>query len=188
MRARYVVDTNVLIAASAADPLHPKDVDATPPDPLLRQQVWQWLDAFSHSDARLILDSAGKILEEYEHKLGFNDFGIQVVMHKFSTAAADFVDLDFDADGHAILPDTLAPIVHDNADRKMVAAALAAHALYGEGCVAFAGDTDWHDWEQALATHQVLLEPIIDAWSRQKHAEKKRRSSASFTTIPTSHD
>jgi hypothetical protein len=47
--------------------------------------------------------------------------------------------------------------------------------LFGEGCVAFAGDTDWHDWEAELARHNVLLEPIIEAWSRQKHAEKKLR-------------
>ena len=39
MRARYVVDTNVLIAASAADPVHPKDIDATPADPALRRKV-----------------------------------------------------------------------------------------------------------------------------------------------------
>ncbi|CAM5423376.1 hypothetical protein RLIN73S_06293 [Rhodanobacter lindaniclasticus] len=40
MRARYVVDTNVLIAASAADPINPKDIDATPNDPALRLKVW----------------------------------------------------------------------------------------------------------------------------------------------------
>lgn len=170
-----MVDTNVLIAASAADPVHPKDIDATPADPALRQEVWQWLSAFEQSDSRLVLDGAGKVLEEYQRKLGFNDFGIQVVMHKFSTAAADVVDVDFDDDGHGVLPDALVPIVHDPADRKMVAAALAAHALFGEGCVAFAGDTDWHDWEEDLARHDVLLEPIIEAWSRQKHAEKKLR-------------
>ena len=40
MKARYVVDTNVLIAASAADPIHPKDIDATPADPGLRKVIW----------------------------------------------------------------------------------------------------------------------------------------------------
>ena len=49
MKARYVVDTNVLIAASAADPVHPKDIDATPAEPLLRLQIWQWLDSFRAS-------------------------------------------------------------------------------------------------------------------------------------------
>ena len=80
-----------------------------------------------------------------------------------------------DGNGEAILPASLAQVVHDGADRKMVAAALASHAQFGEGCVAFAGDTDWHDWEDALAEHAVLLEPIIEAWSRAKHAAKQQR-------------
>lgn len=175
MRARYVVDTNVLIAASAADPLHPKDIDATPPDPQLRQQVWAWLHAFEQSPSHMVLDLANKIYDEYTHKLGFSDYGIQVVMHKWSTAAVDFVDVAYDANGSGVLPPRLARVVHDEADKKMVAAALAALQQYGEGCIAFAGDTDWHDWEQELAAHQVLLEPIIEDWSRRKHAEKKRR-------------
>ena len=58
MRARYVVDTNVLIAASAADPVHPKDIDATPTDPTLRMLVWKWLSEFEQSDCRLVLDGA----------------------------------------------------------------------------------------------------------------------------------
>lgn len=175
MRARYVVDTNVLIAASAADPTHPKDIDATPDDPLERLKVWQWLDAFQQSESRLVLDLAGEIYKEYNKKLGFNDFGIQVVMHKWSTVKVDDVPVDYDADGHAVLPDALDSVIHDLDDRKMVAAALASHALHGEGCVAFAGDTDWHDWEQVLQKHQIMLEPIIEAWSRKKHADKRLR-------------
>jgi len=175
MKARYVIDTNVLIAASSADPQHPKDIDATPPDPQLRRQIWAWLDRFQQSESRLVLDLAGGIYKEYNHKLGFNDFGIQVVIHKWSTAAVDDVEVNYDMDGNGVLPAILSPVIHDDADKKMVAAALAAQALYGEGCIAFAGDTDWHDWETVLGQHLVLLEPIIEAWSRQKHAEKKRR-------------
>lgn len=175
MKARYVVDTNVLIAASAADPVQPKDIDATPPEPELRFKVWEWLSELQQSDTRMVLDEEGKILEEYERKLGFGDFGLQVVMHKWSTAAVDDVPVDYDVDGSGILSAELLSVVHDAADRKMVAAALAAHVLFGEGCVAFAGDTDWHDWEMELARHEVLLEPIIEQWSRQKHAEKQQR-------------
>jgi hypothetical protein len=175
MRQRYVVDTNVLIAASAADPKHPKDIDATPADPYLREQVWKWLDKFQQSDSRLVMDDAGEILKEYSNKLGFNDFGIQVVIHKMSTSAVDDVPVDYDGNDHALLPDSLETLIHDMADRKMVAAALASHQIFGEGCVAFAGDTDWHDWEAGLLNHNIFLEPLIAAWSRQKHAEKQSR-------------
>lgn len=175
MRARYVVDTNVLIAASAADPIHPKDIDATPDDPTERQKVWQWLDVFQKSESRLVLDLAGEIYNEYTNKLGFNDFGVQVVMHKWSTAAVDNVDVAYDEHGHGVLQPPLLAVIRDNADKKMVAAALDSHRRYGEGCVALAGDTDWHDWEADLLANNVLLEPIIENWSRQKHAEKQAR-------------
>ena len=52
MKARYVVDTNVLIAASAADPQHPKEIDATPTDPVVRMQVWDWLNQYAQSESR----------------------------------------------------------------------------------------------------------------------------------------
>ena len=175
MRARYVVDTNVLIAASAADPTDPKIIDATPSDKALRKEVWEWLNRFQQSTSRLVLDDAGEIYNEYTNKLGFNDFGLQVVMHKWSTVAVDDVPVEYDADGHGVLVDELSSIIHDAADKKMVAAALASHDLYGVGCVAFAGDTDWHEWETDLTRYQVLLEPIIEAWSRQKYEEKKQR-------------
>lgn len=175
MRDRYIVDTNVLIAASAADPTHPKDIDATPSDPKLRMRVWQWLSDFQGSTSRMVLDSANGIYDEYNKKLGFNDFGIQVVMHKWSTAAVDNVDVTYDEHGHGILQPPLHVVIHDDADKKMVAAALDSHRRYGEGCVAFAGDTDWHDWEGDLLASSVLLEPIIEDWSRQKHAEKQAR-------------
>lgn len=63
MRARYVVDTNVLIAASAANPVHPKDIDATPRDPAMRLKVWLWLDEFNSSTSRMVLDSGGKYMK-----------------------------------------------------------------------------------------------------------------------------
>lgn len=175
MRARYVVDTNVLIAASAADPTHPRDIDATPADPALRMEVWLWLSQFDAGNSRLVLDTESRIFDEYCNKLRFNDYGRQVVVNKWSTCAVDSVGVEYDEHGEGVLPATLACVIHDGADRKMVAAALASHTDFGEGCVAFAGDTDWHDWEAELGRHNVLLEPIIEKWSRAKHAEKKRR-------------
>jgi len=175
MRERYVVDTNVLIAASAADPVAPVDIDATPDDPGFRLQVWQWLCDFQEGDSRLVLDDALRIFSEYGNKLGFNDYGIQVVMHKWSTCAVDSVQVEYDEDGNGVLPASIASIIHDLADRKMVAAALACNSSYGESCVAFAGDTDWHEWEDGLKLHNVDLEPIIESWSREKYREKMRR-------------
>lgn len=172
-----MVDTNVLIAASAADPTHPSDIDATPAEPEWRQKVWEWLDEFDRSASRLVLDHMDRIRGEYRGSRYLNEqsFGIQVTLHKWDLCQCDFVQVEYDDHGDGILPDSLVNVVHDRADRKMVAAALASHEEFGEGCVAFAGDTDWHDWEKALAAHHVLLEPVIEEWSRAKHAAKKKR-------------
>ena len=74
-----------------------------------------------------------------------------------------------------IVPQPLDETVHDLADRKMVAAAIAALQLPGSSAVAFAGDTDWYDWEAALLQTGLTLEPIIETWSRAKYAEKALR-------------
>lgn len=175
MKARYVVDTNVLIAASATDASSPLAHDATPSDPDLRMKIWQWLSDFQHSESHLILDGEGGIENEYGHKLGFNDYGRQVVMHKWNTCAVDQVSVEYDKDGHGILDEPLRTVVHDLADRKMVAAALDALMMFGESAIAFAGDTDWHGWEVALQTAGLNLEPIIPEWSLDKFAEKNKK-------------
>lgn len=172
MKPRYVVDTNVLIAASAVDAASPVVKDATPSDPALRMRVWAWLDQFSTSNSHLVLDGQGKIEKEYRNKLGFNDFGRQVVIHKWSTNAVDQVNVSYDENGDGVLDEPLQTVVHDRADRKMVAAALGARFLYGECAITFAGDSDWHGWENDLVAAGLELEPLIPEWSRAKYQEK----------------
>ncbi|NCC34976.1 MAG: hypothetical protein EOM24_23640 [Chloroflexia bacterium] len=85
MRERYVVDTNVLIAASAADPVTQKDWDATPKEAVYQAQVYQWLTTFEESGAGWVLDGQGKIEEEYRRRLRHPDYALQVMQHKWDT-------------------------------------------------------------------------------------------------------
>lgn len=174
MRKRYVVDTNVLIAASAADPVHQTDIDATPEDPNLRLKVWRWLKEFGSGSTRIVLDMGEKIMQEYRNKLCYGDFGLQVVLKKWDTSAVDIVEITYDSNGDGCIPNELEPFVHDRADRKMVAAAVESKRLFGEGCIAFAGDSDWHGCEYNLFEFGLILEPIIEKWSRRKFEEKQK--------------
>ena len=172
MKSRYVIDTNVLIAANAINANSPLAGEATPEDPCLREKVWCWLDSFQASDAHMVLDGEGRIEEEYSHKIGFNDFGRQVVIYKYSTCAVDIVDVLYDENGDGLLEEPLQSVVHDRADRKMVAAAIEAMGSLGECTIAFAGESDWHGWEEALLAAGLQLEPIIPEWSYAKYKEK----------------
>ncbi len=170
-----MVDTNVLIAASAADADSTVAHDATPDDPELRMQVREWLVTFKSSPSHLVLDFQKAIEDEYAKKLGFNDYGREILQHKYDTCAVDLVDILFDDDGHAYLDESLARLVHDRSDRKLVAAALVAIDEYGVCLIANAGDTDWYDWETGLRGIGVEVEQIIPEWSRQKWLEKSSR-------------
>jgi hypothetical protein len=172
MNERYVVDTNVLIAASAIDANSEIANDATPSDPELRRKVWQWLYDFQLSASHLVLDGQGQIEVEYGNKLGFNDYGRQVVQYKWDTCSVNQVHVEYDENGHGVLEEPLQTIIHDLADRKMVAAALDAKYLHDNSTIAFAGDTDWHGWEEGLLEAGLELEPIIEEWSRTKFAAK----------------
>lgn len=175
MRARYVIDTNVLIAASAAVAPCPEAWDATPKEPEVRKQVWDWLVEFEQSVARLVLDFTGGIEGEYRRNLGFGDFGLQVLQSKWDHCAVDLTEVDYDEHGDGVLKAPLDAVIHDRQDRKMVAAALDAVDRYGETAIANAGDIDWYDWEAALAAAGLDVEQIIPEWSRATYEAKKRR-------------
>jgi hypothetical protein len=175
MKHRYVIDTNVLIAASAGHPVAPTDIDATPNDPEVRLRVFQWLERFESSESRLVLDCGNEIFTEYGRKLESNDYGLQVVRHKWDTAKVDCVDLEPSVHGYCTLPEPVRDAVHDPADRKFAAAAYVTENTEGDCAIAFASDTDWHGWEDVLADHGISLEAVIEDWSRPKYLEKLAR-------------
>jgi hypothetical protein len=166
-----VVDTNVLIVASAADAGSHFAPDATPvQEAEYRQQVLDWLLAFEQDSARLVvLDWAWLICDEYSHKLTGQDYGWLAIMAKLDRNEVAWIALEVDADGNALLPASLSSTVHDLADRKMVAAALAAKAA-GHACkVVNACDTDWLDWEEALGAAHIETEHLLEQqWLRPK--------------------
>jgi hypothetical protein len=69
--------------------------------------VRQWLEDFETSESRLVLDGEGEIQRDYQKKLGFNDYGRQVVQHKLSTSAVDLVNVDYDMHGEGMLEEPL---------------------------------------------------------------------------------
>jgi hypothetical protein len=115
---------------------------------------------------------------EYQNKLSEQDYGWLALMAKRDRNEVVWVGVKTDARGHALLSKVLADAVTDLADRKMVAAVLAAN-LDGHGCqLVNACDTDWLDCGDVLAANGLTVEHLLHNWLvekwKAKHSPKGR--------------
>jgi hypothetical protein len=80
-----------------------------------------------------------------------------------------WVGIEVDVNRHALLPPALAAAVTDLADRKMVAAILAAQTKRNTCTLVNACDTDWLNCEGALVAHGIQAEHLLEhEWLRPK--------------------
>lgn len=175
MAEARVVDTNVLIVASSADESSPFQPDATPiQEHALRQKVLDWLEAFENDPQRhAVLDWDWHVCGEYQNKLTEQDYGWLALMSKKDRNEVVWVGLEMDADGHAVLNDELTMAVTDLADRKMVAAALAAQKEGVKTQLTNACDTDWLDCQAVLKRHGTEVEHLLlHEWLQAKWQHK----------------
>lgn len=176
-----VVDTNVLIVASAADDGSPFSPEATPvQEAELRRKVLDWLIDFENDAGKhVVLDWDWLICGEYlnpnspkKEKLSEQDYGWLAMMAKKDRNEVVWVGLSKDADGHAILPTSLAHAITDKADRKMAAAVLAAQTDHHICALVNACDTDWLDCADALKQHDIRVEHVLEDWLTHKWQNK----------------
>jgi hypothetical protein len=179
---KHVIDTNVLLVASAAHATSPFAPDATPvEEPALRQKVLDWLITFESSDRQLVLDYHWIIVDEYKglnrrDKLTDQDYGLEVVLQKFYTGQTFGFVLYWVVPGSAVIAHAaLDQVIKDHADRKMVAGVLAAGGRAGGCTLVNSCDTDWYDWQAALENADVFVDQLIPEWCHPKWLAKKAR-------------
>ena len=174
-----LIDTNVMMAASAVRELSNVATRAMPREVELRELVFEWLAAFDLSDNRLVLDDAGLIQDEYERNLPYNwqeqEYGLQVLQSKLDRTQVEFVPIDtLEANGEhiAVLEPQHEPLVTDREDRKWVACALAADALHGVvPPIVYGAESDWYAAEAQLkAIGLCFVRLLPDDWYQAKLA------------------
>jgi len=169
----FLIDTNVMLAASAVSELSNAATRAMPQEIELRDLVYVWLSEFDQSDQRMVLDEEGLIQAEYDRNMPFNqreqEYGMQVLQNKLQNLQVDFVPIEtLDANGEhiAVLDPAHEPLVPDREDRKWVASALAAGILFEEvPPVVYGAETDWFIAEAQLCGIGLCFKRLLpDDW------------------------
>lgn len=174
-----LIDTNVMMAASAVRELSNVAMRAMPSEVELRERVYEWLAAFDQSDSRLVLDDVGLIQDEYDRNLPYNwreqEYGQQVLQSKIDRTQVEFVPIDtLEANGEhiAVLEPEHEKLVTDREDRKWVACALAADVLHGVvPPIVYGAESDWYAAEAQLkAIGLCFVRLLPDEWYQAKLA------------------
>jgi hypothetical protein len=175
----YLIDTNVMLAASAIFNLSNLANEASPVEVELREIVFNTLKSFEDSDDRLVLDYEGSIRDEYERNMPFNttmqtqEYGMLVLQKKLDYNEVDWVTIDIqDANGElvATVHPNLEAIVADRADRKWVASAVAhRELLHSESPIVYGAETDWFKIEAQLAEYGIQMKRLLPVeWYENK--------------------
>ena len=172
--ADYIIDTNVLLVASAQHlGSHFKDSDVPVEQ---RKIVLDWLMAFrADGQGKVVLDQCFKIWKEYNNKMTGQDIGLLVVMEKLQSSLLRTVDIAYDEHGHGCLPAKLEKVVHDQSDRKFVAVAWIDRSQGGESTIVNAVDSDWADWEERLKPFGIAVRHLIDDLYRDWQRKRAKR-------------
>jgi len=169
----FLIDTNVMMAASAVRELSNLATLAMPQEIELREHIFQWLSKFDQSDRLIVLDDMGLVRDEYERNLPHNwreqEYGMLVLQSKLDRNQAVHVPIDsFEANGEhiAVLDPAHEALVTDRADRKWVACALAAQTLFNEmPPIVYGAETDWFLAEAQLTSVGLCFQRLLpDTW------------------------
>lgn len=173
----YLVDTNVMLAASAVSELSNLAVRAMPSEIELRELIFKWLADFDQSNQRIVLDEEGLVRDEYERNMPFNlreqEYGMQVLQYKLDRDLAEYVPIDSLEDNGehiAVLVPAHEVLVTDRADRKWVACALAAQVLFEQvPPIVYGAETDWFIAEAQLREIGLCFQKLLpDDWYTSK--------------------
>lgn len=153
-----IIDTNVLLVASASDPSSPfTDTHRSPED---CEIVLEWLMAFSESDASLVFDQDNRIYDEYHNKLQGGDLGLRVIYEKMTYGKIRQHVVEFESDGSAVVPETFAAL--DRSDRKFLAVAIADRASGHDSEIVNATDSDWRAIDGPCSEHGIVVRQLLD--------------------------
>lgn len=149
---KVVVDTNVWATAGKTI----AEVDTIEEADCI-EHCADWIVEFLDGNFKLIVDSNGKVIDEYNYYILPGRFPESELNRLYSElwGRLEFVDIEFDEAGYAVLPEIVC--FHDPADRKFVALALACDPY---APIYNATDTDWTKEREQLIANDLIVEEL----------------------------
>ena len=154
-----VVDTNVWITAGKLA----KEVSTIEEADCI-EACLDWSNEFLAGDAKVLIDSQGKVLDEYGTYIATWCFPGSKLFELYNHIWGRFeaVDVNFDDDGYALLPESIS--FHDAADRKWIALAIAITPF---ALIYNAADTDWAKEREQLAQHGLTIHELCPEYIKE---------------------
>ena len=154
-----VVDTNVW---ASVDKIPPKDKTEAE----CIKACIEWFQEFRQGDTeyKIAVDMAFKILTEYRGQIKKGGLAEQYLNDLLAQPIdrIEFVEVEYDENGHAILPDD---IMDDLSDRKFVAVAL---HFDPPALIINALDTDWQKSKEKLEVADITIQELCPDYVASK--------------------
>ena len=133
-------------------------------NPTASLQCYQWMRSFLDSDDKLVVDRAYRIFSEYRRNIASGGVAEQELnrLESIPLERLEYVDIEFDRNGHAVLP--IAVRIDDEDDRKFVAVAISRDPY---APIYNATETDWANEEERLTRFGLVIRELCPAYVSQ---------------------
>ena len=159
--SEVVVDTNVWVLADKITSIS----DETPAiEADCIKASYRWIQRFLASDDKLVVDRAYRIFREYRNNIVEGGLA-ELELNRLESIPLErlaFVDIEFDRDGHAIVPDEV--MIADESDRKFIAVAIAAKPY---APIYSATETDWTEEHEKLSNFGLIVHELCPDYIEQ---------------------
>lgn len=152
--SEVVIDTNVWVFADRITSID-AEVSASEADCI--EACYRWLQDFTRSDDRLVVDRAYRIIREYRNNIRKDGISEQLLnqLEVLPLERLTYIDIKYDRNGHAILPPPLT--FEDEEDRKFIGVAAAVEPF---APIYNAADPDWEKEREQLAANGLVIHEL----------------------------
>ena len=157
-----VIDANVWVLADRITSIN-AEIPAVEADCI--QACYRWIQEFLASGDRLVVDRSYRIFREYRNNISKGGLAEQELnrLESILMERLVFVDIEFDRDGHAIVPAEV--MIQDESDRKFIAVAI---ALEPYAPIYNATETDWAEEQERLSQFGLSIHELCPDYIHQR--------------------